>query len=78
MGSHGPHDRAGLPGWAQLLLTLWAGWPQLTAEKSRDGIPPSQRKAIQHDSIRQSTFWRNHPEVGRMGTEETSNRNAFL
>lgn len=35
LGSHGPQARAGLPGLAQLLLILWAGGPQLTAEQSR-------------------------------------------
>lgn len=57
---------------AQILLILWAVLPQLSAERNRDGIPPSQRKGILHDS------WRNYLEAGRIWTEEASNKNGFL
>lgn len=43
---------------AQILLILWAVLPQLSAERNRDGIPPSQRKGILSCMTPGGTIWK--------------------
>ena len=44
-----PHSRAELAGQAQIPLIPWPVLPQLSAERSRDAIPPRQSKGIPQD-----------------------------